>query len=126
MANDPQILNVPSTADPGSVAFFSSLKSSIEFLLGHGRNLEVDRALRVSELENFGVDIRAFLNSTLQDPYPLTETSSGATPDAPTNLTITKGVFVHTLTWTNPLDTIVSHIEVWVAEESQRDRKSVV
>jgi hypothetical protein len=120
MANEPQILDVP-TSDPEATPFLLSLKQGIEFMLGQGNNLDDDRALRVRELVKFGVDITGFLNSNVNNPYSLTHPSSGSSkmPNAPYDLSVVKGPFVHTLYWTNPTESIVSHIEVWVAKDSQ-------
>ncbi|MCP3940047.1 MAG: hypothetical protein GY710_01000 [Desulfobacteraceae bacterium] len=118
---DPNIPNIPASIPPDQIAFLTAVKSCIEALSGQGRNTEKNRALRINELENLGIDVNQFLKSSSRNPYPIVGSSSDSqkTPDSPKNLVITKGPFVHSLTWTNPLDSIVSHIEVWIAEESQ-------
>jgi len=129
---DPVIANIPGSVPADQARFFQSLKSSVEFLMGHGRNSDSTRALRVGELEKLGWDYNAFLNSSASSPYPIT-TSGGSTsqdaPPAPSNLAVSKGAFVHTLTWDNPADPdkLVSHVEVWVAINSQsRDEALLV
>lgn len=109
--SDPVIPNIPKSLPADQARFFKGLKSSIEYLLGHGRNREADRAVRVSELSDVQDDVSAITSS-------IGDLSSGA-PDPPTDLTVTKSVFVNTLSWTNPEDERVSYIEVWVAEASQ-------
>jgi hypothetical protein len=117
---DPVISNIPTSFTSDQAAFLQDVKASVEFLLGHGRNLAANRALRVGELANMGIDINAFLHGTPQSPHlPFESIPSGDMPDPPTGLLIQKGLFSHTLTWTNPTDTNVSHIEVWVAVNSQ-------
>ncbi|MBC8318234.1 MAG: hypothetical protein H8E41_10040, partial [Desulfobulbaceae bacterium] len=125
--SDPNIPNIPSSVPANQVGFFTALKSCVELLAGHGRGTDNDRALRVSELASLGIDISRFLSSSSTEPYAVVSSSSGSLkmPKPPYGLTVTKGSFVHTLTWTNPVDPIVSHIEVWVAEESQ-DRNNAV
>ncbi|MCP3941620.1 MAG: hypothetical protein GY710_09085 [Desulfobacteraceae bacterium] len=122
---DPNIPNIPVSVPPDQIAFLTAVKSCIEALSGQGRNNEQNRALRINELANLGIDVKQFLNSSSKNPYPIVESSSESqnTPDPPKKLIITRGPFVHSLTWTNPSDPIVSHIEVWIAEGSQdRDR----
>jgi hypothetical protein len=117
---DPVISNIPTSFTSDQATFLQDVKASVEFLLGHGRNLAANRALRVGELANMGIDINAFLHGTPQSPHlPFESIPSGDMPDPPTGLLIQKGLFSHTLTWTNPTDTNVSHIEVWVAVNSQ-------
>lgn len=126
---DPIIPNVPASIPSDQAAFFQKIKTSIEYLMGQGRNLDETRALRVNELESLGIDVNSFLNSSSSDPYLLNEPTSttGAIPDPPSDLVVTKGAFVHTLTWTNPTDPIVWYIEIWVADNSQsRDDADLV
>lgn len=131
---DPVIIDIPTSVPADQIPFFQSVKTSIDYIFGHGRNLDEDRALRVGELENLGINIPAFLNSSLANPYPLgTSEDSGGdgggttpsqeTPDPPTGLTVSIGIWTHTLTWTNPTDENVWYIEIWMAVNSQ-DRSS--
>lgn len=117
--SDPVIPNIPSSIPEDQVDFFRSLKGCLEFMMGHGQFTDSERALRVGELSKFGVDINAFLKSSSLSPYPMVKNPSQTMPYAPTNLTITKGTYVHVLTWTNPSDIKASHVEVWAAENSQ-------
>jgi hypothetical protein len=98
----PVIPNIPGSIPADQASFFVSVKSAIDALTGQGRG--TDRAVRMSEVGG--------IIETAQSP-------STGMPDAPTGLTITKGIFSHTLTWTNPSDENVSHIEIWVAVNSQ-------
>jgi len=119
---DPVIPNIPASLPADQAAFFQSLKASIEYLMGQGRTRDEDRALRVRELVNMGIEVNQFLRSTAQNPYPIVATggsSADEIPDPPTDLVVTKGAFAHSITWANPADTIVSHIEVWAAIGSQ-------
>lgn len=118
---DPVIPNVPSSLPADQAAFFKSMKASIEYLMGQGRTPDEDRALRVKELESLGIDISAFLSSSAADHYVITQptSSTGRVPLPPTDLVVTKGAFVHTLTWKIPNDSIVWYIEIWAAENSQ-------
>ena len=111
---DPVIPNVPSNSDASQVQFLMALKGSIEYLMGQGRFKNADRAVKVRELE-------ALASRIDQDIVTATTTSEtvGDAPDPPTNLIVTKGVFVHILTWDNPADVTVWYIEIWAAEGSQ-------
>jgi N-acetylneuraminic acid mutarotase len=117
--SDPVIGNLPASIPADQVDFFQSMKSALEFMMGHGRYSDNERALRVRELANAGVNVSAFLKGSQNDPYLFSSATSSRVPKAPTGLTITKGAFTHTLKWTNPSDKNVSHIEVWGANGSQ-------
>lgn len=126
---DPVIPNVPSSLPADQAAFLKAMKASIEYIMGQGRTRDDDRALRVKELKNLGIDISSFLSSSASDHYVITQptSSTGRVPLPPTNLVITKGAFVHTLTWDIPNDKIVWYIEIWAAENSQsRDDAELV
>ncbi|WP_300456626.1 hypothetical protein [Desulfobacula sp.] len=126
--SDPNVPNIPASTSTDQVAFFTAVKSLLETLSGQGRNTDEQKALRVSDLEKLGINLNQFKNSSSTKPYAVITSSSGSleTPNPPRSLTVTKGPFVHTLTWTNPIDTIVSHIEVWVAESSQERDDAVL
>jgi len=53
--------------------FFDAVKDILETLTGRKRNTQYDRALTVRDLEKFGVDLDAFLNSDKKNPYPIWE-----------------------------------------------------
>lgn len=110
MFKDPVIPNIPSSIPSDQIAFFSALKSAINSLTGQKRNSAGYRAVRMSELDKITLGITTTGKS---------QETSTEVPDAPYGLSIQKGVFAHTLTWTNPADEKVSHVEVWVAVNSQ-------
>ncbi|MBI9090714.1 MAG: hypothetical protein JEZ12_15970 [Desulfobacterium sp.] len=116
---DPNIPGIPTSLPPDLAQFFTAVKACIEILMGQGRNTEADRALRVRELNATTV-------SNLVEQSTSTSGVSQDTPVAPTGLIISKGAFSHHLSWTNPTDEIVSHVEVWVAEESQSRNNAVL
>lgn len=122
---EPNLLDIPASVPPDQVPFFTAIKSCLEILSGQGRNTKNTRALRVNELSSLGMDVGRFLKSSASNPYNLITTSSSSSsesqevPMAPSGLSIVKGPFAHMLTWTNPSDVIVSHIEVWAALSSQ-------
>ena len=120
MAVDPNIPSVPSTVPTDQAPWFTAVKGCIEILMGQGRNTDANRALRVSEYMAGITKIQ----ESLQESLPDFEQSMDI-PAPPTNLIITKGVWSHHLTWDNPTDEIVSHIEIWVATNSQ-DRSNAV
>jgi hypothetical protein len=93
--------NIPGSVPSDQASFFLSVKSAIDALTGQGRG--TDRAVRMSEV----------------DEIMAAQSPSTDMPDAPTGLAISKGLFSHTLTWTNPEDEKVSHIEIWAAANSQ-------
>ncbi len=118
---DPNIPNLPANATADEIPFLTALKHAVEALSGQGRNTDMNKALRVSDLERLGIDVGKFLKTTGRDPYAIVSSSSGslAMPDPPKNLVVTKGAYSHTLEWGNPASEIVSHIEVWGAKNSQ-------
>ena len=121
MSNDPVITNVPGSVPTDQASFFLSIKRAIEFLMGQTRNTDQDRAVRVREL--------SVLFAKLSAEAAATDISqSQEVPDPPTNLVVDPTApFVHKLTWDNPLDPIVSHIEIWAAFNSQsRDNATLV
>ena len=109
--SEPNIPSVPSSLPPDQAQFFGAMKSAIELLMGQGRTSESDRAARYGEL--------ASINTSLDYVIESVVTPSGDTPDPPTDLIVEKGMWVHFLSWTNPEDTVVSHIEVWVSKNTQ-------
>ncbi|MCP4116463.1 MAG: hypothetical protein GY737_13845 [Desulfobacteraceae bacterium] len=119
---DPNIPVVPSSFSPEQKVFVQAIKGCLEILMGQGRNLEGDRALRVSEYQTGMANIQEWIPST--EP-----TVSGDAPDPPTNLVVSVGMWHHDLSWDIPVDEdgLISHIEVWVAKNSQlRDDANLV
>jgi hypothetical protein len=118
---DPVISNIPSSVPADQAAFFMSVKRSIESLMGQTRNTDQTRAVRVFELEGFYGQFSA--DEASQDI-----SQSGEVPDPPTDLVVDPTApFVHKLTWTNPSDPLVSHIEIWASVNSQsRDVATLV
>lgn len=124
---DPVIRDVPASVPVDQVAFFQGLKSALDMVMGHARNTETERALRVKDLAALGIDLSTFLRGTsLKPTYQVGATPSGDTPDPPTNLVVTQGTFVHELTWTNPDDPKVWYLEVWAADNSQSRSNAVL
>ncbi|RLB94835.1 MAG: hypothetical protein DRH26_00100 [Deltaproteobacteria bacterium] len=114
---DPVIPNVPTSLSPSEIAFFTALKSGIEYLFGQGRFKEDDRAVKVSELDALRAQLGQNIDSVALGG--MGDTDLGDAPDPPTNLIVTKIPFVHILTWDNPTDITAWYIEVWAAEGSQ-------
>ena len=110
---DPVIPNVPSSIPSDQLMFFTAIKASLEFMMGHGRHSEDERAARVRELRTVTTNLTDMVSNTASS------SPSSDPPDPPSDMTVEKGPFVHLLKWTNPTDTNVSHIEIWVAENSQ-------
>ncbi|GEM_PF-3505003 len=112
---------VPAGTPPELMEWVSAVTQSLELLQGLGRNRDIDRAIRIGELRRLGIDLLEFSLASQENPVELGGASapSAKTPDPPTELVVTRGAFVHILQFVIPEDTIVSHIEVWVAKNSQ-------
>lgn len=120
MSNIVNIPEIPTTTPPEMVDFLRSLSQGLSVLQGLGRNSEMDKALRISDLSRLGIVTTDFLRATSENPLSIGSAEpSGAAPLPPQNLIVTKGPFVHVLTFDIPDDPIVDYIEVWVAKNSQ-------
>ncbi|RLB93532.1 MAG: hypothetical protein DRH26_03665 [Deltaproteobacteria bacterium] len=118
-----EIVNIPElpvSTPPDLVELLRALSDGLSLLQGLGRSLVREKALRFSDLERFGISIEDFLNATRLKPVPsIGPGSAGGAPWPPTDLTIARGAFVHVLQFKIPDDKRISHIQVWVAKNSQ-------
>jgi len=111
--SEPNIPNVPPSFSGDQSKFLLAVKSAVELLMGSGMKSTSSRAARYFELSA----TKNTLTDSIKNKTPL---PSGDIPDPPTNLVVDSSYpFVHVLTWDNPSDPIVSHIEIWAAVNSE-------
>lgn len=103
----PQVPPVPKDASPELARFLTAVKEIVETREGT-RAQGVHRFITANEATK--LDNNASSGRT--GPFG-TGTSGGASIKSPTNLTITPTIYYHVLTWTNTLDSHLSHVEIW-------------
>lgn len=110
----PALPPVPTSLDPMTASFLRAVKEVIETRGGQRRGSDSARYVTKGELDTgLGVDI-ARQSLDLSDSVATLDV-----PDAPRDLAIVNEVFCNNLSWTNPSNRHVSHIEIWAAEDSQ-------
>jgi hypothetical protein len=110
----PALPSVPASLDQQTAAFLRAVKEVMETRGGMRRGSDAARYVTKGELDKgLGVDITTE-SLDLSDSVATLDV-----PDAPRDLTIVNEVFCNNLSWTNPSNRHVSHIEIWAAEDSQ-------
>ncbi|MFA6664864.1 MAG: hypothetical protein WCS21_11205, partial [Lachnospiraceae bacterium] len=111
----PSIPSIPSDASAQMRAFLQAVKDTLEVREGRRSNssternvtkAEINSVLSVSDISKVTLDTSALVSST-------------TVPESPHDLVVENKTFCNLLTWTNPTDTSVSHIEVWCAVYGQ-------
>lgn len=111
------IPEIPKTADAQTRAFMESVKEILETREGQRRNTEGSRVVTFNDLATAGL-----YDTTSKQVVPVTRAVAGTDtipPAPPTAFQVTAGGSFNLLTWNNPPDEDLSHIEVYVHEVSQ-------
>lgn len=103
----PVVPDIPSDLDPELRSFLTAAKETLETWLGD-RGDDLDKVVTFRDLAD--MDMVAEDGSASAPSTPFTDETS---IDPPTDLVITPGTWTNTLTWTNPDEEHLSHIEVW-------------
>lgn len=114
MSNLPVVPVVPQDSSPSLKKFLSSIKEIVEVREGN-RGQRSDRFVTFDDIQNYRFDQTGSGNIVTTDDLPENDTT---VPDPPTNLTVTKGIFVNNLSWDLPESDTISHTEVWCSTDS--------
>jgi len=112
-------LTLPSVDSPD---FLRRLKTLIDYREGQTTD-QGGRFVTLEQLYAMG------LISSVSSPtaaFAITDSGDASAPAAPTNLVITNKIITHHLSWTNPIDDDLSHIEVWRATSQDRFNATLV
>ena len=104
--------SLPSVSSPD---FLQRVKSLIELREGQTRDSS-GRFVTMADLESIGVTEQNIANG---DRLINLVSGDSTPPYAPTGLLIENSVINHTLSWSNPSNDDLSHIEVWRSEDNQ-------
>lgn len=114
------LTSLPRDLDPQLSKFLGQLRNEITTMQGLGKlgTASKERAVTVRELERMGLNVEAEydVSSIEKDP----SIGDGVPPGPPRDLIVTAGMLSNVLEWTNPPDTDVSHVEVWVSASGSR------
>lgn len=114
MGNLPTVPDIPTDASPALRDFLTKVKEILEVYKG-------DRGSEDSSVVTWGdlLDPNTLAQMGIVDSpdtvvTPFTDTSD---IDPPTGMSITTGTWANTISWTNPDESNLSHIEVWVSHD---------
>ncbi len=107
---------------PDAPDFAKAVKAILDKREGNTRD-SMQRFVTVGELSEFGLLNKEGTASDLVTPQNSGDTDP---PKPPTNLKITNNVITHILSWTNPADEDLSHIEVWRSFTQDRTQAELV
>lgn len=106
---------------PSAPDFLEKLKTLLDLREGHTRD-QGSRFVTLDQLVSMGLVPKGYGPKT-SGPAVGNDTNR---PNPPTNLQIINNFGSHTLTWDNPPDEDLSHIEVWRSEVQARDQADLV
>ena len=105
---------------PSAPDFLEKVKTLLDLREGHTRD-QGNRFVTLDQLVSMGL----ITSSGAKASQSLTGGDT-VRPNPPTNLQITNNFGSHTLTWDNPPDKDLSHVEVWRGEVQPRDQAELV
>lgn len=117
---------LPKTGDPATAKFLQSVQEVLQVMMGQ-RGGDGGNVLTVADLAKLGLEPGAVMKASGRPAYDLSiyKVDSQA-PSAPRNLQVQNQVFANLLTWDNPADSDLSHVEIWHSITSSRDDASLV
>ncbi|MBI9113169.1 hypothetical protein [Maridesulfovibrio ferrireducens] len=109
----PNIPNVPAGLDKSTRDFLSAVKESLETMQGKRRGPKSETVVTFADLEGMGLRIAQKAVGTDAE-YDFSRLIRNSTPpNPPRDLVVDQQIFANKLTWMNPSDEYLSHIEVW-------------
>ncbi|MBI9113143.1 hypothetical protein [Maridesulfovibrio ferrireducens] len=111
-ARSPNIPNVPAGLDKSTRDFLSALKETLETMQGKRRNSFSDSVVTFNDLQNLGFKVSQKVGTDADYDFSRS-VRSGNPPNPPRDLKVDQQIFANKLTWVNPSDADLSHIEVW-------------
>lgn len=108
--------------NPDSPDFAKAVKAILDRREGNTRD-SAQRFVTIGELSEFGLLNKEGTGTDLVPPQKSGDTDP---PKPPTNLKIVNNVITHVLSWTNPADEDLSHIEVWRSFTQDRTQAELV
>lgn len=94
--------------------FLISLKETVETMQGKRRNSRMNTVVTFADLANMGLKVSQKVGTDAD--YDFTRfLRSDNPPNPPRSLVVDQQIFAHRLTWTNPSDKDLSHVEIWCA-----------
>lgn len=129
MANSDFILTrpTPTLPSPSAPDFLEKVKTLLDLREGHTRDQD-ERFVTVRQLRAMGGGGGAG-NTVIIGGGGSSDPGGGADatpPSPPTNLAIQNDTLTHTLTWVNPAESDLSHVEIWRSEVQDRTQAQCV
>jgi hypothetical protein len=113
----PAIPDIPSGADKTLAPFLTAVKQNLDVLNGTVGD-SLDRAALLRDIKLLPNITRLVSARNLADGVIRADTTA---PGAPRNLVVAGLIVSNRLSWTNPTDDDLDHIEVWASETQYRD-----
>ncbi|WP_027178768.1 phage tail tip fiber protein [Maridesulfovibrio bastinii] len=117
---------VPAGVDKQTRDFLTALKETVETMQGKRRNSFMDSVVTFRDLQSMGLKVSNKVGT--EADYDFTRfLRSDNPPNPPRNLVVEQQIFANKLTWENPSDKDLSHIEVWcsVGSDSLSDSERI-